>query len=110
MIRHLVGAIPCRFDSDLGTNSIKGLDPNTTADRKAELETNLRNYCRHDTWAMVEAATSSPALGNLRDPLICSAKISADNIALRQQLNARAQRRIQCVAILALTELIQHRM
>jgi hypothetical protein len=32
------------------------LDPNTTADRKADLEAKLRKYCRQDTWAMVEVA------------------------------------------------------
>ena len=32
------------------------LDPNTTPERKADLEANLRRYCRHDTWAMVELA------------------------------------------------------
>lgn len=32
------------------------LDPNTTAERKADLEMKLRKYCRHDTWAMVELA------------------------------------------------------
>jgi CRISPR/Cas system-associated exonuclease Cas4 (RecB family) len=32
------------------------LDPNTTAERKADLEAKLRMYCRQDTWAMVEVA------------------------------------------------------
>jgi len=32
------------------------LDPNTTPDRKADLEQKLRKYCRQDTWAMVEVA------------------------------------------------------
>lgn len=32
------------------------LDPDTTAERKADLETKLRIYCRQDTWAMVEVA------------------------------------------------------
>ena len=32
------------------------LDPNTTADRKADLEAKLRKYCWQDTWAMVEMA------------------------------------------------------
>ena len=32
------------------------LDPNTIADRKADLEAKLRKYCRQDTWAMVELA------------------------------------------------------
>ncbi|MBI3085806.1 MAG: DUF2779 domain-containing protein [candidate division NC10 bacterium] len=30
------------------------LDPDTTPERKAELEARLRAYCRQDTWAMVE--------------------------------------------------------
>jgi hypothetical protein len=32
------------------------LDPNTTPERKADLEAKLRKYCRQDTWAMVEVA------------------------------------------------------
>jgi predicted RecB family nuclease len=32
------------------------LDPDTTPDRKADLEQKLRKYCRQDTWAMVEVA------------------------------------------------------
>lgn len=32
------------------------LDPNTTAQRKADLDAALRRYCRQDTWAMVEVA------------------------------------------------------
>jgi hypothetical protein len=32
------------------------LDPKMTRDRKADLEAKLRQYCRHDTWAMVEVA------------------------------------------------------
>ena len=32
------------------------LDPNTTPERKADLEAKLRVYCRQDTWAMVEVA------------------------------------------------------
>ncbi|MBI3044001.1 MAG: DUF2779 domain-containing protein [Betaproteobacteria bacterium] len=32
------------------------LDPDTTAERKAELDSKLRKYCRQDTWAMVEVA------------------------------------------------------
>jgi hypothetical protein len=32
------------------------LDPLATAKRKADLEQKLRNYCRQDTWAMVELA------------------------------------------------------
>jgi len=32
------------------------LDPNTTSERKADLEAKLRKYCRQDTWAMVELA------------------------------------------------------
>lgn len=31
-------------------------DPNTTAERKAQLDAALRRYCRQDTWAMVEVA------------------------------------------------------
>jgi hypothetical protein len=31
-------------------------DPRTSFERKAELENNLRMYCRQDTWAMVELA------------------------------------------------------
>lgn len=31
-------------------------DPDTTADRKADLDAKLRTYCRQDTWAMVEVA------------------------------------------------------
>jgi hypothetical protein len=30
------------------------LDPNTTIDRKMDLVRKLREYCRQDTWAMVE--------------------------------------------------------
>ncbi len=32
------------------------LDPDTTPERKADLEQKLRKYCRQDTWAMVEVA------------------------------------------------------
>lgn len=32
------------------------LDPNTSTDRKTDLEAKLRQYCRQDTWAMVEVA------------------------------------------------------
>lgn len=32
------------------------LDPDTTPDRKSDLEAKLRTYCRQDTWAMVEIA------------------------------------------------------
>lgn len=32
------------------------MDPNTTAERKAKMEMELRKYCRLDTWAMVEVA------------------------------------------------------
>lgn len=32
------------------------LDPNTTEERKVSLEAQLRQYCRLDTWAMVEVA------------------------------------------------------
>lgn len=31
-------------------------DPDTTPERKADLEAKLRKYCRQDTWAMVEVA------------------------------------------------------
>jgi len=31
-------------------------DPETTAERKADLDAKLRTYCRQDTWAMVEVA------------------------------------------------------
>jgi hypothetical protein len=32
------------------------LDPNTTLERKAELDAKLRTYCAQDTWALVEVA------------------------------------------------------
>ena len=32
------------------------LDPNTTLERKTDLEAKLRVYCRQDTWAMIEVA------------------------------------------------------
>jgi len=32
------------------------LDPDTTPERKTDLEAKLRAYCRQDTWAMVEVA------------------------------------------------------
>jgi hypothetical protein len=32
------------------------LDPETTHERKADLDKKLRIYCRQDTWAMVEVA------------------------------------------------------
>jgi hypothetical protein len=31
-------------------------DSTTSAETKQEIEQNLRNYCRQDTWAMVEVA------------------------------------------------------
>jgi hypothetical protein len=35
---------------------LEAIDPNTTAERKAELEDQLLRYCRFDTEAMVEIA------------------------------------------------------
>ncbi len=33
---------------------LEAIDPDTSADRKAELEEQLRRYCKFDTEAMVE--------------------------------------------------------
>ena len=44
------------------------LDPNTTPDRKADLEQKLRKYCRQDTWAMVEVAHFLAGVGRPARP------------------------------------------
>ncbi len=44
------------------------LDPEVTAQRKADLENKLRIYCRHDTWAMVEVAYFLARAGRPRRP------------------------------------------
>ena len=44
------------------------LDPEVTAQRKADLENKLRIYCRHDTGAMVEVAYFLARAGRPRRP------------------------------------------
>lgn len=45
------------------------LDPDTSADRKIDLEQKLRKYCRQDTWAMVEVAHFLARSGRPQRPI-----------------------------------------